>query len=85
MFENPDEFDMFRFEKLRSKPGNENKYQFATTSLENLAFGHGPHAWLVFFCLFSLENVYIAIRDWKTDILVAFEARGDSLQVMRLR
>ncbi|RDL30469.1 uncharacterized protein BP5553_10347 [Venustampulla echinocandica] len=44
IFENPDDFDMFRFERMRSKPGEEHKYQFVTTSLETMAFGHGAHA-----------------------------------------
>lgn len=44
VWENPGEFDGFRFEKLRAKPGNENKYQFVTTGVDNLNFGHGIHA-----------------------------------------
>jgi hypothetical protein len=38
------EFDGFRFYNLRKIPGNENKYQFVTTSPESLNFGHGNHA-----------------------------------------
>ena len=44
LWENPDEFDGFRFEKLRQKPGNENKYQFVTTGVDSMQFGHGKHA-----------------------------------------
>ncbi|KAB8298607.1 hypothetical protein EYC80_000786 [Monilinia laxa] len=36
-----DSFDGFRFSKLRSVPGNENRYQFVTSSTESLNFGHG--------------------------------------------
>lgn len=36
-----DTFDGFRFSKLRSVPGNENRYQFVTSSTESLNFGHG--------------------------------------------
>lgn len=32
LFENASEFDGFRFERLRSQPGNEAKYQVSTTS-----------------------------------------------------
>ncbi|APA15880.1 hypothetical protein SS1G_09238 [Sclerotinia sclerotiorum 1980 UF-70] len=38
-----DTFDGFRFSKLRSVPGNENRYQFVTSSTESLNFGHGTH------------------------------------------
>lgn len=38
------EFDGMRFYNLRKIPGNENKYQFVTTSPESLNFGHGNHA-----------------------------------------
>ncbi|KAF2141916.1 uncharacterized protein K452DRAFT_210615, partial [Aplosporella prunicola CBS 121167] len=33
-----------RFLDMRQQPGNENKWQFVTTSAEHLAFGHGKHA-----------------------------------------
>ncbi|QSZ32315.1 hypothetical protein DSL72_001889 [Monilinia vaccinii-corymbosi] len=36
-----DKFDGFRFSKLRLVPGNENRYQFVTSSTESLNFGHG--------------------------------------------
>ncbi|KAH7357485.1 cytochrome P450 [Pyrenochaeta sp. MPI-SDFR-AT-0127] len=44
LWENPESFDGFRFEKLRMVPGNEAKYQFVTTSPDNLAFGHGTYS-----------------------------------------
>ncbi|KAA8643984.1 hypothetical protein EYZ11_011364 [Aspergillus tanneri] len=40
----PEDFDPFRYARLRedpSKPGNINRYQFATTDSTNLHFGHG--------------------------------------------
>ncbi|KAH7045173.1 cytochrome P450 [Macrophomina phaseolina] len=37
-------FDPYRFLKLRNQPGNENKYQFVTTSCESTVFGHGHHS-----------------------------------------
>lgn len=44
LFDKPDEFDGHRFMDLRLQPGNENKWQFVTTSQEMFAFGHGKHA-----------------------------------------
>lgn len=44
IFENPDEFDGFRFEKLRQQEGAENKFQLVTTGKDSLAFGHGTHS-----------------------------------------
>ncbi|KAF1990339.1 putative cytochrome P450 [Aulographum hederae CBS 113979] len=44
-FPNADQFDGFRFERLRSLPGNESKYQFVTTSnVDQLHWGVGTHA-----------------------------------------
>lgn len=42
--ENPDEWDGYRFLKLRSQPGKENKAQLVSTSADHIAFGHGEHA-----------------------------------------
>jgi len=44
LWERPDEFDGFRFEKMRKTPGNENRFQFVTTGADNINFGHGIHA-----------------------------------------
>lgn len=38
------EFDGFRFYKLRAKPENANKYQFASTSYDSMQFGFGNDA-----------------------------------------
>jgi cytochrome P450 len=46
-YPNPDEFDGFRFAKLRDDEGDTatNKYQAVSTSNENLPFGLGRHTW----------------------------------------
>lgn len=44
VWENPTEFDGLRFDRLRSIPGNENKYQFVTVSQEHILFGQGVQA-----------------------------------------
>ena len=46
-YSNPDEFDGFRFAKLRSIEGHTatSKYQSVSTSSEHLAFGLGRHQW----------------------------------------
>ncbi|KAI0870725.1 cytochrome P450 [Hypoxylon argillaceum] len=44
LWENPSQFDGFRFQKLRDLPGNESKFQFTTTGTNNLDFGYGTHA-----------------------------------------
>ncbi|KAF9870929.1 cytochrome p450 [Colletotrichum karsti] len=41
---NADEFDGYRFLRMRDEPGQENKWQFVSTSPEFLSFGHGKHA-----------------------------------------
>ncbi|KAI0817255.1 cytochrome P450 oxidoreductase GliF [Xylaria sp. FL0064] len=44
LWENPDEFDMFRFYNLRQKPGNENRYHFLTTGNDSPGWGDGTQA-----------------------------------------
>ena len=47
-YPNPDEFDGFRFAKLRVREDREtetSRYQAVSTSSENLAFGLGRHTW----------------------------------------
>ncbi|TDZ54048.1 Cytochrome P450 monooygenase 1 [Colletotrichum trifolii] len=41
---NPERFDGKRFLRMREQPGQENRWQFVSTSPEFLAFGHGMHA-----------------------------------------
>ncbi|QDS74724.1 hypothetical protein FKW77_000811 [Venturia effusa] len=43
-YPNPETFDGKRFLRLRELPENTNKYQFVTTSMDHLGFGHGKHA-----------------------------------------
>lgn len=45
IWDQPDEFDGFRFEKLRQKPGLQTSHQFVTTGKESLNFG------MLFFCV----------------------------------
>ncbi len=50
IFPNPEEFDGFRFSKLRERDGGAVAgHQVLSTSPENLTFGYGRHAWCVFF------------------------------------
>ena len=44
IYDNADTFDPFRFASMRTEDGG-GKHQFAVTSPEYLAFGHGRHAW----------------------------------------
>ena len=46
-YPNPDEFDGFRFAKLREDEGDTmtSRYQAVSTSSENLAFGYGRRSW----------------------------------------
>ncbi|KAM5452933.1 hypothetical protein McanMca71_007525 [Microsporum canis] len=44
LWENPEKFDGFRFERLRASEGNEHKYQATSIGLESLSFGLGTHA-----------------------------------------
>ncbi|KAG9236989.1 cytochrome P450 [Amylocarpus encephaloides] len=39
----PNEFDGYRFYKLRQMPGKENKHQYTSTAPNSLTFGHGSH------------------------------------------
>ena len=43
-YPNPETFDGFRFSNLREQSGNENRYQFVTTGVDAISFGHGKHA-----------------------------------------
>jgi hypothetical protein len=40
----PEEFDGYRFARLRELSGNQQKLQAVTTSPYQINFGHGPHA-----------------------------------------
>ncbi|KAL1614873.1 hypothetical protein SLS54_009427 [Diplodia seriata] len=43
-YHDPESFDPYRFVKLREQPGQENGWQYVTTSRDMFAFGHGAHA-----------------------------------------
>ncbi|KAK4497493.1 hypothetical protein PRZ48_011944 [Zasmidium cellare] len=43
-YDNPDEFDAFRFFKRRQTPGLEHRSHLVATSPEHLGFSHGKHA-----------------------------------------
>ena len=44
LWHEPQNFDGFRFARLREQPGNAKSYQFVATGTTNLDFGHGTHA-----------------------------------------
>lgn len=44
VYPDPYTFSPWRFYDLRSLPGNENRYQFVTTSVDAITFGHGTHS-----------------------------------------
>ncbi|CAH0042910.1 unnamed protein product [Clonostachys rhizophaga] len=44
LYHHPEQWDGYRFLKLRSIPGRERMAQLASTSPDHLAFGHGEHA-----------------------------------------
>lgn len=44
LYPDPEKFDAARFAKKRLEPGQENSWQFVTTSASHLNFGHGEHA-----------------------------------------
>lgn len=44
VYENPDNFDAYRFIKLRSNTAWATKSKLVTTSQDHTAFGHGKHA-----------------------------------------
>lgn len=44
LFADPTGYHPRRFLGMRQQPGQENKWQFVTTSPEHMAFGHGKHA-----------------------------------------
>jgi cytochrome P450 len=45
IYENPKEFDGFRFSNMREKNGEGAKHHASNTSTDYLQFGHGQHAW----------------------------------------
>ena len=75
---NKHKFDGRRFLDLRNQPGQENRWQFVTTSAEHLGFGHGQHACPGRF--FASNEIKIAIAH----LLLAVLPRISLLQVRSL-
>ncbi|KAF8541340.1 cytochrome P450, partial [Trichophaea hybrida] len=44
IYKNPQEFDGFRFSRIREQPGQQTKHQMVATSSEYIVFGTGKHA-----------------------------------------
>lgn len=69
IYPNPEEFDGYRFLRLRQLPGQENSSQLVSTGVNHLGFGHGKHACPGRF--FAANEVKIALchmllkYDWK--------------------
>ena len=46
IYPNPEEFDGFRFSKLRERDGDAvTRHQAHSTSADHLTFGYGRHSW----------------------------------------
>jgi cytochrome P450 len=69
IFPDPHKFMGRRFLEMRQQPGQENRWQFVTTSPEHLVFGHGKHACPGRFFASSeikVVLVYLLMRyDWR--------------------
>jgi len=61
-YDNAHVFDPFRFSNVRDEEGDGTKYQFVSTSMEYLSFGHGKHAWYdpLYGCMNRLTCVRIS-------------------------
>ncbi|KAK3326799.1 putative cytochrome P450 monooxygenase [Apodospora peruviana] len=44
VYENPDQWDGYRFLRMREEPGRENMAHLVSTSADHMGFGHGAHA-----------------------------------------
>ena len=51
--DNPANFDPFRFSRQKEEDNSAVKHQFVTTSADYVAFGHGRHAWYVYYHILS--------------------------------
>lgn len=69
VYPNAQTFDGLRFWNMRQKPGNETRYQLASTSAEHFGFGHGLHACTGrFFATIEVKILLIHLimkYDWK--------------------
>jgi hypothetical protein len=60
LYPNPEEFDGFRFVKLREHNVDASaRHQALSTSVDHVTFGYGRHAWWVFgwFCFDPLQSL----------------------------
>lgn len=94
-YQDPRKFDVERFLKLRSRPGEENRHQFVTTSVEHMGFGHGAHAcpgrffasneMKIALCFFLLRYDFSFVEGEGVPPLVAFENNHGVLPDVRMR
>lgn len=69
IYENPEEYDGYRFYRIRQQPGQKNTAQLVTTSLADMAFGYGQHTCPGrFFAVYELKIAlcHLLLKyDWK--------------------
>ncbi|KAL6409164.1 ent-kaurene oxidase [Ilyonectria robusta] len=69
IYEKPDEFDAYRFERMRNDAAKQNQAHLVSTGLAHLGFGHGQHACPGRF--FAANEIKVALchlimkYDWK--------------------
>lgn len=73
-----DEFDGFRFAKLRELPGNQNKYQMITAATDYLSWGGGTHVCPGRFFTSSCVKVLFVelLRKWDFRLVGDVEGKG---------
>ena len=57
-YSNPDDFDAFRFSRMREEPGSETRHQMSAPEDGYLSFGAGRHAWCGNFLYMSTFRPY---------------------------
>ena len=62
IYPNPEEFDGFRFSKLRERDGDDvARHQALSTSADHVNFGYGRHAWWFFGLPRSIAVTHISL------------------------